>query len=104
MWIYWLQMFDEYWYKKDTPHPDDFNLWPDWLFQYYNEIPLVEAIESSYITLKIEQQRLIPNYYIMNLFVTLVKHYNVTMVEDDNQFKMTCQKFNCFVTCSGSSG
>ena len=36
--------------------------------------------------------------------VPLVKHYFVTMEEDDNQFKITCQSSNGFVTCSGSSG
>ena len=29
----------------------------------------------------------------------LVKHYFVTTEEDDNQFKITCQRFKCFVTC-----
>ena len=32
--------------------------------------------------------------------MTLVKHYNVTMDEDHNQFKITCQCCTGFVTCS----
>ena len=48
MWTCWLHMLDEYWDKKDTPSSDDFGFWPDWLFQYYNELLLGEAIKSSY--------------------------------------------------------
>ena len=40
----------------------------------------------------------------MHSLVPLVKHYFVTMEEDDNQFKITCQFCNGFVTCKGSSG
>ena len=53
---------------------------------------------------KSEQHRVTPKYDIMCSLVSLVKHYFVTMEEDDNQFKITCQSSNGFVTCSGSSG
>ena len=26
---YWLQMLDDYWYEKDTPYSDYYDLWPD---------------------------------------------------------------------------
>ena len=81
-----------------------FYLFPDWLFQYYNELTLVEAIESDYLVWKSEQHRLAPKYYIMPSLVPPIKHYNVNMVEYYNQFKITCQRFNGFVTCSGRSG
>ena len=45
----WLHMLDEYWDEKDTPYSDDFDFWPDWLFQYYNELQLVEDIESYHL-------------------------------------------------------
>ena len=31
-------------------------------------------------------------------------HYNVTMEEDDNKFKITCQRCNDILTFSGGSG
>ena len=40
----------------------------------------------------------------MRSFVPLVKHYFVTMEDDENQFKITCQHCNGFVTYSGRSG
>ena len=52
MQTYWLQILDEYWDEKDTPHSEYFNLWPDWLFQYYNELVLGESIESAYLKWK----------------------------------------------------
>ena len=39
----------------------------------------------------------------MRSLVPLVKHYFVTMEEDYNLFKITCQCCNGFVTCKGSS-
>ena len=50
---------------------------------------------------KLEQNRLTPKYDILYSLVTLVKHYHVTMEEDYNQFKITCQCCNGFVTCYG---
>ena len=40
----------------------------------------------------------------MSSLVPLVKHYNVTMGEDDNKLKITCQICKVFVTCYGKSG
>ena len=40
----WLHMLDEYWDEVDTHYSRDFQFWPEWLFQYYNELPLGEAI------------------------------------------------------------
>ena len=38
-------------------------------------------------------------------FVTLVKYYHVTYVDDDNKpFKINCQICNDFLTCAGKSG
>ena len=51
-----------------------------------------------------EHNRLIPKYDIMFSLLPLVKQYNATMKEEDNQFKITCQCCNDFVTCSGMSG
>ena len=65
---------------------------------------LVEAIESAYLKWKSEQHRMTPKCDIMSSLVPLVKHYNMTMEEDDNQFKRTCQFFSGFVTCAGISG
>ena len=53
---------------------------------------------------KLQQHRLTPKYDIIHSFVTLMKHYNMTMEEDDNKFKITCQRWNGFVTCSGWGG
>ena len=66
-------------------------------------MPLGEAIESSYLTLKSEQHRLIPKYYNPRSFVLLVKQYHVTYEDDDKPFKITCQYCNGFLRCSGSS-
>ena len=35
----------------------------------------------------------------MRSFVPLIKHYFVTMEEDDNLLKINCQNCNGFVTC-----
>ena len=45
-----------------------------------------------------------PKYDIMLSLVPLVKHYFVTMEEDDTLFKITCQRCNGFVTCKGRIG
>ena len=95
----WLQMLDEYRDKEYTPYSDDFDFWPDWLFQYYNEQPFVESIESDYITWKPEKHSLTPKYDILSSLLLPVKKYFVTMEKDDNQFKITCQRCNSFVTC-----
>ena len=98
------QILDECWDEKYTPYSYDFDLWPDWLFQYYNELPLGEYIESAYLTWKSEQHILIPNYEIMSSLVPLVKHYFVTTEDDDNKFKITRKYCNSFLTCKGRSG
>ena len=59
---------------------------------------LGEAIESDYLKWKLEQQILTPKYEILPSLVPLVKHYNANMEDDDNQFKITCQRYNGFVT------
>ena len=71
----WLHMLDDYWDEKYTPYSDDDCFWPDWLYQYVNELPIGEAIKSAYITYNSEQNRLTPKYEIMRSLVTLVKHY-----------------------------
>ena len=43
-------------------------------------------------------------YDILHSLVTLVKEYFMTMEEDDNQFKITCQRCNVFVKFKGRSG
>ena len=30
--------------EKDTPYSDYYHLWTDWLYKYFNELPLGEAI------------------------------------------------------------
>ena len=39
----------------------------------------------------------------MRSLVPLVKHYFLTMEEDDNKFKITYQRYNGFVTCKGET-
>ena len=53
---------------------------------------------------KSENYRLTPKNDILRSLVPLVKHYFLTMEEDDNKFKITCQQFNGFVTGLGRSG
>ena len=48
----WLQMLDEKWEKIDTPYSDDFGFWPEWMFLYFNKMPLGESIESAYLMWK----------------------------------------------------
>ena len=56
---------------------------PQWLFQYYNELPLGGSIESAYLMWKSEQHRLTPKYDILSSLVPLIKHYYVTLEEYD---------------------
>ena len=51
-----------------------------------------------------KKHRLTPKYNILHLLVTLLRKYFVTMEEDDNQLKITCQLCNGVVTCSIRSG
>ena len=95
-------MLDEYWDEGDTSYPGGFDFCPDWLFQYYNEVPLGEAIERDYFIWKSEQHRLTRKCDILRSSVPFSKHYFVTMEYDFNRFKSTCQHFN-FSTCSGRS-
>ena len=44
MWTDWLQTSDEKWYESNTPQSGYFDIWPDWLFQYYNELSLGDDI------------------------------------------------------------
>ena len=62
---YWLHMLYDYCYEKDTPYSYNYDFWPDWLYQYFNEMPLGEAIESAYLTWKLGQHILEPKYHIM---------------------------------------
>ena len=71
---YWLQMLDYYWDETDTLYSDYYYFWPDWLYQYFNELPLGEAIESDHLTWKSEQHRLTPKYDILCSLVPLEKH------------------------------
>ena len=92
---YWLQVLDDSWDGKDASYSDDYCFWPDWLHQYFNELPLGESIESAYLVWKSEQHILTPKYKILCSLVPLLKHHLVTMYEDDNIFKITGQH------CSG---
>ena len=53
---------------------------------------------------KLEKNRLTTKYGILRSLVPFVKHYFVNMGGDDNHFKLTCQRYNGFVTCKGGSG
>ena len=83
-------MLDGYWDEKNTPCSDIFDFWPDCLYQYFNELPLGEAIESDYLMWKSEKHRLAPKYDILCSLLALVKKYFVTMEDDYNQFKIIC--------------
>ena len=63
-------------------------------------MPLCEAIESAYLKWKSEQHRPKPKYDSMCSLATLVKNDFLTTEENDNQLKITCQHYNCFVTCT----
>ena len=47
-------MLDEYWDEGNIPYSVGFVLCTEWLFQYYNELPLCEANESAYLIWKSE--------------------------------------------------
>ena len=64
---------------------------------------LGESIGIAYLTWKSEQHILTPKYDIMCSLVPLVKHCFVTVEEYDNQFKLTWENCNGFVTCKGGS-
>ena len=66
-------------------------------------MPLGESKEIYYLAWNSRQHRLTPKYYILRSLVTLVKHYNKTLEDYDKQFKITLQRCNGFVTCSGRS-
>ena len=97
------EKLDEYCDWGDTTYSVGFGSQQEWLFQYYDELHLVESIESAYLKWKLEQHILTPKYDILGSLVPLVKHYNVALEKNDNQFKITCQFCNGFVTCSGIS-
>ena len=67
-------------------------------------MPLGESIDIVFLVWNLEQHRLTPKYDILRTLVPLVKLYNVTMEDDDNQFKINLQRCNGFVTCSVSNG
>ena len=48
------QTIHEYWYEGDATYSGDFYFWPQWMFQYYYELPTGETIESAYLTWKSE--------------------------------------------------
>ena len=79
-------------------------MWPDWLNQCFNELPLGESIASDYLMWKSEQHKLTPKYGILCSLLTLVKHYFVTMKDYDNKCKRTCQRCNGFSICTGGTG
>ena len=62
------------------------------------------TIESNHLISKSEQVRLAPTYEILRSLAPLVKQYFVNVEEDDNLFKITCQRCNGFVTCKYKSG
>ena len=49
---YWMHILDEYLDEEDTPYSDGFNFWIECLYQYFNELPLVEDVEIYYIVWK----------------------------------------------------
>ena len=63
--------------------------------------PENEVYSSAYLIFKSEQHILTCKYGILRSLLPLVKHYFMTMEEDYNQLKITCQRFNVFVTFSG---
>ena len=83
----WLYMLDAYWDEEDKTYSGGFYFWSDWLFQYYNEIPLGEAIKSAYLMWNSKHHRLTSKYDILFSLVSLVNKYSVTMEEDENQSK-----------------
>ena len=59
-------MLDEYWDEVNTTYSNDFYLWTDWLYQYFNELQLCEVIESAYLTWNLEKNILTPKYDILH--------------------------------------
>ena len=57
-------MLHEYWWEGDTTYSHDFELWSEWLFQYYKELLLGKDIEISDLLCKLEQRRLTLKYDI----------------------------------------
>ena len=104
MQTYWMHKLYKYWEEEDTTYSGDFDFWPEWLFQYYNELSLGESSKSAYLVWNSEQHRLTPKYYIMTSLVPLVKYYNVTMEEYYNQFKIICKHCDVCLTYDGWSG
>ena len=69
-----------------------------------NDIQICEAIESDLPKWKSQQHRLTPKYYILSLFVTLVKYYQMICVDDNYKpFKITFQRFKRCVIGTGKS-
>ena len=75
--IEWRQILDEVWDEVDKPYSGVFGSCPQCLIQYYNEMPLVEAIEILYLTCKSEQYILTPKCDILYSFVPLLKQYHL---------------------------
>ena len=42
-------MIDEYAEKENKPYSSYHDIWTNWLFQYNDELQIVEAIESDYL-------------------------------------------------------
>ena len=93
---YWMQTLDEYWNEGDTLYSGYFDFWPEWLFQYYNELNFGEAIESVSIVWKSEQHSITPRYDILRSLVPLLKYYTVNMEEDSDKLTVTFKLCNNF--------
>ena len=90
-------MIDEYVEKENKPYSSYHDIWTNWLFQYNDELQIVEAIESDYLMWNSEQHRLTPKYKLFCSLPPLVIHYHVTYVDDDNKsFKINSQHCNDF--------
>ena len=50
--IEWIQIIYEFWYEVGKPYSEGFDIWLQWLFQYYYELVLGESIEIVYLTWK----------------------------------------------------
>ena len=71
---YWLHLLDEHRRERDTSYSDYFELFTEWLFQYFNELPLFKFIEIAHLIWKSEQHRLTPKYDILSSLGPLLKH------------------------------
>ena len=47
-----MHALNESWDELDTPYSVGFDLWPEYLFKYYNELALGEYIKSDYLMWK----------------------------------------------------